>query len=25
VRVAWSNDAANKRVVDDLIAYLLSL
>jgi hypothetical protein len=25
VRVAWSNDAADKRTVDDLIAYLLSL
>jgi mono/diheme cytochrome c family protein len=25
VRVAWSNNAADKRVVDDLIAYLLSL
>jgi hypothetical protein len=24
VRVAWSNDAADKRTVDDLIAYLLS-
>jgi len=25
VRVAWSNNAADKRIVDDLIAYLLSL
>jgi hypothetical protein len=25
VRVAWSNNAADKRAVDDLIAYLLSL
>lgn len=25
VRVAWSSDAADKRIVDDLIAYLLSL
>jgi hypothetical protein len=25
VRVAWSNDAADRRIVDDLIAYLLSL
>jgi hypothetical protein len=25
VRVAWSNNAAEKHIVDDLIAYLLSL